>query len=66
MGKFFVNNARQITTIIEDHIKWLATRKSTEGLLNTPIVLFVSLAFPGKNRDTSSCDAVAYLAQGGL
>jgi hypothetical protein len=58
MREFFMNNTRQITAIIKDHIEWLATRKSTESLLNTPVVLFLSLAFPGKNWNTGRGNAV--------
>ena len=47
-----VNEVCQITTVIEDHVQGLAISK-VDGLVNTPVVLFVSLTLPCIHGDTS-------------
>merc|ERR1719511_603519 len=46
-----MNKVGQITTIIKDHIQWLAIREN-KGLLNAPQVLLISLPFPGIDRNS--------------
>lgn len=52
-----MNHIGQITTVIEDHVQWLAIGETGDGLFNTPVILFLSLALPCENGDTSCSDA---------
>ncbi len=51
-----MNKIREVTTIIEDHIQWLAARESGERLINAPQILFFRLALPCENGDTRCSD----------
>ena len=54
---FLVQQLGQVAAVVEDHvgIPWLAIFK--DGLLQAPLVLFFSFAFPGEHRDTGSSDS---------
>lgn len=52
-----VDKGGEIASVIEDHVKGFAARESSQGLLDTPSVLLLSLAFPGENWNASSCNA---------
>lgn len=47
----------KVTTVIENHVERLATSEASDGLLNAPIVLLISLSFPGEDRDARGSDA---------
>lgn len=48
----------EVTSVIENHVEGLATRKASDGLRNAPLVLLLSLALPCKDGDTSGGDAI--------
>ncbi len=52
-----MDNAGEITTIIEDHVQRLSSREGSESLFDTPIVLFLGFTFPGENRHAGGRDA---------
>ena len=58
LGELLVDEGGKVTTIIQNHIKWLAIRESSERLLNAPLILLLGLTLPGEDRDTSRSDAV--------
>lgn len=49
-----MNEIRQITTIVEDHVERLAARESGKGLLDAPEILLICLSLPGVDRHTGS------------
>jgi len=51
-----VQQLSQVAAVVEDHVgvPWLAIFQ--DGLLQAPLVLFFSLAFPGENRDAGGSD----------
>ena len=55
-GVLLVQHRGQIATIVEHHIGVPGFAVFQDGLLDTPLVLFLSLAFPGKNRDACRGD----------
>lgn len=57
LRELFVHKAGEITSIVEDHVEDLSVLEAAEGLLNAPEVLLLSLALPGKDRNTSCSDA---------
>jgi hypothetical protein len=53
-----MNKCREIPSIVENHVQRLISRECSEGLLNTPQILFLGLSFPRKDRNASGSDAV--------
>ena len=55
----------QIASIIEDHVKGLATLEPGNGLIDAPEVFFFGLALPGEDGDTRGGDAgiIFYVCQ---
>ena len=53
-----MDESRQITTIIKDHVEGLAIREGIKGLLNTPSVLLLGLSFPSENWDACSSNSL--------
>jgi hypothetical protein len=64
LGVLFVNDGGQVTSIIKDHVQGLAAGKAFDGLLNTPLVLLLSLALPGEDGDASGGDARNAMSSG--
>lgn len=56
-----MDESRQITTIIKDHIEGLAIREGIKGLLNTPSVLFFGFTLPCEDWDTSSGNTLSLM-----
>ena len=52
-----VDHVGKVASVIEDHVEGFSTREGSEGLLDAPGVLFLSLAFPGIDRNTSGRDS---------
>lgn len=52
-----MDDSGEISTVIEDHVEWLAVWESAEGLLDTPEVFLIGLTLPGVDWDTSSSDS---------
>ena len=52
LGILLVDEVGEVTTIVEDHVEWLAVRED-DGLLDAPDVLLVSLALPGVHWDST-------------
>jgi hypothetical protein len=63
LGVLLVNEIGKVTTVIEDHVQGLSIRESSESLLNAPVVLFLGLALPCEDRDTSRSNAVVIASQ---
>lgn len=53
-----MDEVSEVASVIENHVQCIATLETGNSLLNTPDIFFLSLAFPGKDRDTGSSDAV--------
>jgi hypothetical protein len=51
-----VDKGGEVTSVVKNHVKGLATRKASDGLRNAPLVFLLSLALPCKDGDTSSGD----------
>lgn len=51
-----MNKGGEVTSIIKDHVEGLATCKASKSLLNAPLILFLSLALPGKDGDAGGGD----------
>ena len=58
LRELLVDNGGEVTSVVEDHVKRLATLEASNGLLDAPVVLLLSLTLPGKDGDTSSSDAI--------
>jgi hypothetical protein len=58
LGELLVNHRGEIASVVEDQVERFAVRESGEGLFDTPLVLLLSLAFPGKDGDTGGGNAV--------
>jgi len=50
-----VHHDRQIAAVIQQHVRGPAVR-ALDGLAQAPVILFLGLALPGKDRDTSGRD----------
>src|SRR5215469_14000568 len=48
---FLMNNGREITAVVENHVQLLTVRPE-DRLLDTPVVFFEGLPLPCENRDT--------------
>ena len=49
-----MNEGRQVTTIVQDHVEGLAVRECSQSLLNTPVVFLFGLTLPGEDRNAGS------------
>ena len=58
MRELLVDEGCQVTSIVENHVQRLAISKTSDSLFNAPIVLFLGLAFPGKDGDAGSSDSI--------
>ena len=58
LGELLVDDGGEVTSVVEDHVKGLATREASDGLLDAPVVLLLSFTLPGEDGDTSSSDAI--------
>jgi hypothetical protein len=58
LRELLVDNGGEVTSVVEDHVKGLATFKASDGLLDAPVVLLLSLTLPGEDGDTSGSDAI--------
>ena len=54
LGVLGVDEVGEITTVVEDEVELLAILEGDKLLLQAPVVLLLSLALPGENRDTGS------------
>ena len=64
LGVLFVNHRSEITTVVEDHVERLSVGEGSQSLLNAPGVLFLGLALPGKDGDTSRGDGSGSMVLG--
>ena len=53
-----MDKSGEVTAIVEDHVKGLVVREGTQSLLDTPVVLLLSLALPREDRDASRGNAI--------
>ena len=53
-----MDDGGEVTSVVEDHVKGLAALEASNGLLDAPVVLLLSLTLPGEDGDTSSSDAI--------
>ena len=47
-----MNDRRQVTTIIQNHVQRLTVRERGQSLFYAPVVLLLGLALPGKDGHT--------------
>ena len=52
-----VNERREVSTIIKNHVQGLVAGEGSQSLLNAPQVLFLGLALPCEHRNTCCRDA---------
>ena len=52
LGIFLVQHGGQVATIIENHVRFPGLTVLQNGLLDTPLVLWLCLALPCENRNT--------------
>ena len=57
LGILLVDECREVTTIVENHVERLATGEGIECLLNAPRIFLLCLALPGKDGHASSGDS---------
>ena len=55
----------EVAAIIEDHVEGLAVGEGSQGLLDAPVVLVLSLALPRVDRNTSRGDGGSGMVLGG-
>ena len=58
LRELLVDDGGEVTSVVEDHVKGLATLEASNGLFDAPVVLLLSLTLPGEDGDTSSSDAI--------
>ena len=56
-----VDDRREVSAVIENHVQGLTTREACDGLLDAPVVLLLGLALPGEDRDAGGRDAGMHL-----
>lgn len=56
LGVLLVDEGGKVTSVVENHVEGLAVGKSSNGLLDTPVVLLLGLALPGEDGHTSGGD----------
>ena len=56
LGVLVVDHGGQVSSVVQDQVERLVVGEGSEGLLNAPEVLLLSLTLPGKNGDTGSGD----------
>lgn len=61
-----MDHARQVTAIVENHVKWLIAGECAESLLDAPIVLLLGLSLPSIDWHASRSNAVARIKQNRL
>ena len=52
-----VDDRREVSAVIENHVQGLTTREARDGLLDAPVVLLLGLALPRKDGHTSGGNA---------
>jgi hypothetical protein len=52
-----MNHVCQVSSIIEDHVQWLAIGKAFDGLFDAPVILLLALAFPCEDGGPGRSDA---------
>ena len=57
LGVLLVHHRGQVATIIEDHVQGLAVLEASDGLVDAPLVLLLSLTLPGEHRHASCGNA---------
>ena len=55
---FFMNERCQVPSIIQDHVQRLISWERRDGLIYTPLVLFLSFPFPSEDGNASSSDSI--------
>lgn len=65
LGVLVVDEGGQVTTVIQDEVELLSILEGVELLLQTPVVLLLSLTLPGEDRDTSSSNGSSGVVLGG-
>ena len=53
-----MDDRREVSAVIENHVQGLTTREARDGLLDAPVVLLLSLALPSEDGDASCGDAM--------
>ena len=59
LGVLFVDESGQVTTVIQNHVEGLSAGESSQGLLDTPVVLLLGLALPCEDRNAGGGNAVS-------
>lgn len=65
LGELGVDEAGQVTTVVEDEVELLTILEGLELLLQAPVVLLLSLTLPGEDRDTGSGNGSRSVVLGG-
>lgn len=65
LGVLGVDEGGQVTTVVEDEVELLSILEGVELLLQTPVVLLLSLTLPGEDGDTSSSNGSRGVVLGG-
>ena len=50
----------KVTTVVKDHVEGLAAGESSQGLLDTPLVLLLGLTLPGEDGNTGGSDTTKH------
>ena len=59
-----MNHQSEITTIVKDHVGIPGLAVLENGLLDTPIELFLRFAFPSEDRNPLGCDGSGCMVLG--
>lgn len=54
-----MNDRCKVPSIVQDHVQRLVSRERSEGLLDTPQILLLSLSFPCEDRNASGSNAIS-------
>lgn len=65
LGELVVNKGGQVTTVVEDEVKFLAILEGRQLLLQAPVVLLIGLTLPGEDGDTSGGNGGGSMVLGG-
>lgn len=65
LGVLVVDEGGQVTTIVENEVQLLAILEGNQLLLQTPVVLLLGLALPGKDGNTGSGNSGSGVVLGG-
>lgn len=53
-----MNEGCQVPSVVQYHVQGLVSWERRDGLIYTPLVLFLSLSLPSEDGDASSSDSI--------